>query len=128
MIRNIFIAIAICAIVMQSTALIVTRTKRSSETCGVSKSRMGLIVHGQPFPRGAFPWIVALMFTETRPPTFFCAGTLISKTFVISGKLLYVFQSEDSAFSQFQSCSLHSSETRKGKTFAATGSRNFWCT
>lgn len=64
----------------------VNRSKRNIETCGVPKVRVGMIIHGQSFERGAFPWIVALLHTGFNPYKFFCGGTLISKTFVISGK------------------------------------------
>lgn len=59
------------------------RTRRSSGSCGVAIRPSGFIVHGQDFPRGDFPWIVALMH-KSRPPSFFCSGTLISSSFVIS--------------------------------------------
>lgn len=55
-------------------------------TCGVPKHKTGLIVNGQSFSRGDYPWIVALVYTTTSPPSFFCGGTIISSTFVISGK------------------------------------------
>lgn len=86
MIRNIFTAIAFFAIVENSYTMI-DRYRRISDTCGVPKIEMGLIIRGQDFQRGSFPWIVALTHLDYEPPKFFCAGTLISKTFVISGKL-----------------------------------------
>lgn len=58
----------------------------AEDTCGIPKINTGLIVHGQSFSRGNFPWIVALMYTKVQPPIFFCAGTIISPTFVTSGK------------------------------------------
>lgn len=87
MMRNILLVIALLAISADSSLLVNNRPSRSAETCGVQKIRSGLIVRGQDFSRGAFPWIVALMHTGTRPPKFFCGGTLISKTFVISGRV-----------------------------------------
>lgn len=63
------------------------RPKRSSARCGVSKGPTGFIVRGQRFSRGDFPWIVALLHTRDGPPSFFCGGTLISSTFVVSGKV-----------------------------------------
>lgn len=86
MIRNVLIVIAFNAILTKSTGTVIDRSPRSVDTCGVQKTQSGLIVRGQDFPRGTFPWIVTLMYTETRPK-FFCAGTLISKTFVISGRV-----------------------------------------
>lgn len=75
-IRNMFIVIAIFALLVESSA----------DTCGLPKANLGLIVHGQSFPRGSFPWIVALISKETDPPSYFCGGTVISRAFVISGK------------------------------------------
>lgn len=57
-----------------------------ADYCGVSQQEQGLIVLGQDFVHGSYPWIVALLYTGTTPYTFFCGGTVISKTFVISGK------------------------------------------
>lgn len=54
--------------------------------CGVSKILTPLIVFGQSFTHGSYPWIVALLHTGYRPHQYFCSGTLISKTFVISGE------------------------------------------
>lgn len=85
--RFFLIAIALWVTLAESSVPTLSRTRRSSDTCGVAKGKISLIVQGQYFPRGTFPWIVALMYTETRPPSFFCAGTLISKTFVITGNL-----------------------------------------
>lgn len=67
----------------QSTAP--NRTIRNTGSCGVPIRPSGFIVHGQEFPRGDFPWIVALMH-KSRPPSFFCSGTLVSSNYVISGK------------------------------------------
>lgn len=86
MLRNIYIAFVISAAVVESSALSANRSRRSGDTCGVSKSESGLIVRGKNFPRGTFPWIVALLHTRTKPPQFFCGGTLISKIFVVSGE------------------------------------------
>lgn len=54
--------------------------------CGMSLKETGLIVQGKDFTCGTFPWIVALMYIEKKPPEYFCGGTLISENFVISGK------------------------------------------
>lgn len=56
--------------------------------CGVSKILTPLIIFGQSFTHGSYPWIVALLHTGYRPYQYFCSGTLISKTFVISGEYL----------------------------------------
>lgn len=87
--KNIFVLICVFAIfaVAHGKAESI-RLKRSSQTCGVSKLNFGLIVKEQSFSRGSFPWIVALMYTATEPASFFCGGTLISTTFVVSGEEL----------------------------------------
>lgn len=59
--------------------------KSTAQTCGVPKSMSGLIVRGQNFSRGSFPWMVALLTTEKQPPAYFCSGSLISRTYVVSG-------------------------------------------
>lgn len=43
-----------------------------------------------PMSRHVFPWIVALMHKEAKVAKKICSGTLISKDFVISGKLFYI--------------------------------------
>lgn len=63
------------------------RLRRSADQCGRSEMTVGLVVGGQKFRRGDFPWIVALFFRENDTShQYFCGGTLISSLFVISGK------------------------------------------
>jgi secreted trypsin-like serine protease len=39
------------------------------------------------FERGSYPWMVALMYIkDTKSPSFFCGGSLISKKHVLTGK------------------------------------------
>lgn len=85
--RNIFLLICVFAAVavVHGNAKSM-RLRRSTHTCGVPKRISGLIIRGQSFSRGSFPWIVALLYKQTEPPSFFCGGTLISSTFVLSGK------------------------------------------
>lgn len=99
MIRNFFIAIAVCAVMTHlqlSSSLEIRRLERpsgssfrdaGSSTCGVAKIHSGLIVNGQSFKRGTFPWIVALIYTGRNTEIFFCGGTLVSKLFVLTGML-----------------------------------------
>lgn len=54
--------------------------------CGVPKLSLGLVVRGRNFSRGDFPWMVALTYTNTQPPSFFCGGIIISTTYVLTGK------------------------------------------
>lgn len=85
MLRNIFLifgTFAIAAVALPDS----TRLRRDTETCGEPKVNSGLIVRGQRFSRGNFPWIVALTYTKVHPPAFFCGGTIISSNFVVSGK------------------------------------------
>lgn len=114
MIRNIFITITMCALVTESTQNS-HRLQRSADTCGVTKSQIGLIVHGQSFTRGSYPWIVALMRTESTPPQFFCAATLISKSFVISGNFSYSISCPEFIFALFQPRTAFSQSTRAKK-------------
>ena len=63
------------------------RVTRSSEPiCGRLQVATGLKVGGSKIERGEFPWMVALLSKLTNPPTFFCAGTLISSRHVVTGK------------------------------------------
>lgn len=83
--ENIFILISIFAIITAAEKN-PGRLKRSADTCGVAIGTTALISKGQNFTRGDFPWIVALMDATIKPVEYFCGGTLISSTFVISGK------------------------------------------
>lgn len=87
-IRSIFVPISIFAFVtfVETVENRPRRLLQSSQSCGVAKISSGLIVHGQNFSRGRFPWIAALTYTKVHPPMFFCAGTIISSKFVLSGK------------------------------------------
>lgn len=110
--KTVFIVIVICVHSIASSSEVLNRSLRSVDDCGVPKIKTGLIVQGQSFPRGSYPWIVALMHQGFKPPRFFCGGTLISNVFVISG----IFSSFSNLVSNlflnpnFSSCSLHSSE------------------
>ena len=56
----------------------------SNQVCGVPAKGDGLIHHGNNFPRGKWPWTVALMQQTNNGSVFICAGTLISKTKVLT--------------------------------------------
>lgn len=75
-----FILIALCATASQSNAI-----ERSSKSCGVPQVGVPLIIGGENITSNSFPWIVALKHKGKEPPAYFCGGTLISNTFVISG-------------------------------------------
>lgn len=89
MIKNIITVFAICAMIAKSSAFVVNRSRRSVDTCGIPTIKSGTVVGGEDFERGLFPWNVALLqnidFTGL-PPAHACGGTLVSRTFVISGK------------------------------------------
>lgn len=63
-----------------------TSVQSEKSTCGVPKVKAGFIVGGDNFSRGDFPWIVALSLIINNNTAFFCSGTIISSTFVLSGK------------------------------------------
>lgn len=110
-IRNtIFIAIFISCMVVESTELKINQ----HETCGVPKREVGLIVNGQNFTRGTLPWIVAFIHIGWKPPKFFCGGSLISTSYVISGKISKLNYVISLNFFPIRSCTLHSSEDQIG--------------
>lgn len=82
---NAFVVIILFAIVRDSST-VTNRSRENADTCGISINETGSIDQGQNFARGSFPWIVALMHAGYTTPKLFCGGTLISKTFVITGK------------------------------------------
>lgn len=83
MTRKLFIMIAMCTVV--SSGLEANQPELTADICGVAQSKTDLAVHGQDLTRGTFPWIVALMHIDNKTLNFFCGGTIISRTFVITG-------------------------------------------
>jgi secreted trypsin-like serine protease len=76
-----------------------SRFKRQTSSCGVPTSKSsGLIYNGETFEKGLWPWIVALVNREATPAKFFCAGTLISRTQVITGEILNFFELTNSLY------------------------------
>lgn len=61
-----------------------------SEECGVRKAFQATIVNGEAAEKGEFPWMVA--FIHKLKNRFFCAGSLISKQHVLSGKFTNSFK------------------------------------
>lgn len=57
-----------------------------SEECGVRKAFQATIVHGDTADKGEFPWMVAFIYKTLEK--FFCAGSLISQRYVLSGKFM----------------------------------------
>ncbi|XP_013142152.1 PREDICTED: transmembrane protease serine 11F-like isoform X1 [Papilio polytes] len=56
----------------------------SNIQCGQGKIGVPLIWHGQTYPRGEWPWLVAIYQTVARTLTFVCSGTLISDRHVLT--------------------------------------------
>lgn len=64
-------------------------TKRHNEKCGVASTPLVInrIAMGDQFVRGKWPWMVSLMSQKEKEPLeFFCGGTLVSTTKVVTGK------------------------------------------
>lgn len=83
--ENISLLISFFAICVYSKT-VAKRLERSTDNCGIPKINSGLIFGGGNFSRGYFPWIVALTYTETHPPKFFCAATILTSSFVVTGE------------------------------------------
>ena len=63
------------------------RVRRSKRECGITSESTGLILGGNIFPRGSWPWMVALMKKTSSPPIFFCGGVLVSSIKILTGEL-----------------------------------------
>lgn len=46
-----------------------------------------LVIDGERFERGAFPWLVALLYTANNQEKFFCGGVLVNNATVLTGKI-----------------------------------------
>lgn len=55
-----------------------------SSACGVPSSDIGLVIKGNDFNRGTWPWIVAVMTRKSGKTSFHCGGVLVSRTKVIT--------------------------------------------
>lgn len=65
----------------------VERSQRDTEgQCGVPSQSTSLVVGGDDFPRGSWPWMVAIMQRNVTPPTLLCGGVLISESKVLTGE------------------------------------------
>lgn len=76
---NIFILICVSAIECANTSSVPGEFEQNTASSSGFSSR------GQDITIGEFPWIVALMQTKVQPASYFCGGTLVSTTFVLSG-------------------------------------------
>ena len=61
--------------------------RTTAENCGKPYQGAGAIVRGNYYTRGDHPWNVALMDQRNTPPQFFCGGTLVSLSHVVTGEL-----------------------------------------
>jgi secreted trypsin-like serine protease len=78
-----------CVLAQNFTHLSAQRFKRQSQSCGVPfKKSVGLILGGETFERGAWPWMVAMFTQKNKVEKFFCSGTLVSSTKVVTGEKL----------------------------------------
>lgn len=82
-------SIFLCLITLHSARLVKPnvfgRFSESAAACGTNSRSGGLIVRGDGFKRGDFPWTVALVYLEDDQPFLFCGGTLISANHVVTG-------------------------------------------
>jgi secreted trypsin-like serine protease len=63
-----------------------------NRNCGNRRGVGGLVFGGSEIRRGDWPWLAALVHKPKN--TFFCMGTLISKTHVLTSKQLNLKQNK----------------------------------
>lgn len=61
-------------------------SSRSGGECGIPSQSASLIIRGNDFQRGAWPWMVALLTKSSSPPKLFCGAVLVSRTKVLTGE------------------------------------------
>jgi Trypsin len=86
MLTRILIVLSVTSscLAINSTA---TRVKRQSHVvCGVPSQSTSLVIRGNDFQRGTWPWMVALMRKTESPPKLFCGGVLVTTTKVLTGE------------------------------------------
>lgn len=84
LIKRLFIFLSIFTCVL-SSSVNQTRLKRDNEVCGFPSQVTSLIIGGDSFQRGTWPWMVAMMRKTMSPPKFFCGGILVSLNKVLTG-------------------------------------------
>lgn len=57
---------------------------RATTQCGVPSQSIGLIIKGNNFTRGKWPWMAALMLKQNDTNKFICGGVLVSTTKVLT--------------------------------------------
>ena len=60
--------------------------QKAAGKCGEPYRGAGAIIGGAKFKRGDYPWNVALMDNRKTLPEFFCGGTLVSLSHVVTGE------------------------------------------
>lgn len=64
--------------------IIIAISNVNTQQCGVPSKSVSLIVKGNDYTRGTWPWTVALMLRRNNQQKFFCGGVLIAKTKVLT--------------------------------------------
>lgn len=106
---SIFLSIFACVL---SSSINQTRSKRDSEVCGFPSQVTSLIIGGDNFQRGTWPWMVAMMERTVSPPKFFCGGVLVTKTKVLTGNYQHRTSSSNSKHFRFFFQPLIASKTK----------------
>lgn len=57
------------------------------ERCGNPSQSTSLVINGNDFQRGTWPWMVALMLKTASAPKLFCGGVLVSSNKVLTGEI-----------------------------------------
>lgn len=84
---TIFIVLSITSFSVFGDNATHARIRRNNDACGIPSQSTSLIIRGNDFQRGAWPWMVAIMQKTTSPPRLFCGGVLVSSTKVLTGEL-----------------------------------------
>lgn len=87
----------------------------SSFKCGEVSYVRGLMINGTKAGHGDWPFLVTLRLNEPEN-SFFCAGNLISKRHVLTGRVLKTFRVIIVKYYRF-SCTLHSEQRSGRETF-----------
>lgn len=83
-----------------SEYVIKSRYKRNVDGCGVATQSVQLMLGGERFERGLFPWMVAILKKtgevnrDEYSPHYFCGGTLIGAKHILTGNCEIIFYLE----------------------------------